>query len=563
MMKANVRYLVAMVLVAVASCCGAQGGTGYSANGMFGADEREAPKHEMRGAWLATVYGIDWPSRTGTTAAVADEQKRELREILDILQVSGINAVMFQVRSMCDAMYQSSYEPWSQWLTGSRGVAPAKGWDPLRFAVEEAHARGMELHAWVNPFRLANGQAPEAAPAATGKGSFNPSAKGWVIAYGVAEKVKTKVAAKRKKGKRPSKSAYTTKTRWTSVLDPGNPAAREHIVDVCKEIITKYDVDGLVFDDYFYPDRLPLGNGYDYDEWLSQCSGESGGEPSMSQADWRRENVNRTIFLVDSMIERERPWVRFGVSPAGVGGGNGAATAPFGIEPPPVGKDWMYDRIFCDPLRWLADGTVDYVSPQIYWACAHETNPYEPIAGWWQQVALHFNRHCYPSQKILSLPAGVQAWEEQLAQIEANRRESTGTDAGQIFYSTCHLSGKQASGLGAYLRQDPFRWPALMPVTPWKSARNPGMIKKIDMKGGYLQWKPLDGMRYVVYAVPKDVSMFDAVAGNGANFMARYIVGITYGHVFQLPPDKIKNHWYAVAPYDRFGNEWEASVIGL
>lgn len=521
----------------------------------------EAPKHEMRGAWLATVYGIDWPSKQGVTAAVAEEQRRELREILDVLQASGINAVMFQVRLMSDALYPSKFEPWSQWLTGSRGAAPAKGWNPLEFAVAEAHARGMELHAWVNPFRLANGAAPVAVRAASGRAVFDPVGKGWVIAYGQTEKIKTAARGKGKKGKRTN--AYTTKTKWTSILDPGNPEARRHIVDVCREIITDYDVDGLVFDDYFYPDRLPLGDGYDYAEWIEQTTPEGGGEPSMSQADWRRDNVARTIAEVSEMVRKERPWVRFGVAPAGVGGGNGAATQPYGLRTPEVGKDWMYDRIFCDPVRWLADGSVDYVSPQIYWACDHATNPYEPIARWWADVAIYFGRHCYPSQKVLALPAGAEAWGEQCREVEVNRHASSGIGPGEIFYSSAHLSGKQAYGLGEALRSEVFEHPALLPVTPWKEATNPGAVQQLVRKGNRLSWYPQPDMRYVVYAIPSEVGMIDAVSPDGANFATRYIQGIVYGHSFDLAPDKIKNHWFAVAPYDRYGNEWEPAIIGL
>lgn len=521
---------------------------------------KENPKHEMRGAWLATVYGIDWPSRQGATAADAEAQKRQLREILDVLQASGINTVMMQVRSMSDAMYESTLEPWSQWLTGTRGVAPAKGWDPLKYAVAESHARGMELHAWVNPFRLANGVAPEPQKAAIGNKIFDPKGKGWTIAFGQKEKVKTKPTA-RKKSKKRNQPSYTTKTKWTTILDPGNAEARQHIVDVCKEIITKYDVDGLVFDDYFYPDRLPLGGGYDFDEWKRVCV--NGSDTIMSQADWRRDNVAKTIAEVGQMVHAERPWVRFGISPAGVGGGNGKATQPYGLMPPAVGKDWMYDRIFCDPVRWLADGSVDYISPQIYWSQNHETNPYQPIAQWWEDVALYFGRHCYPSQKVLALDAGPESCAEQRAQIEINRTNSTGSDAGEILYSTVHLTGNQAFGLGDYLRDNVYEYPALLPPMPWKHAENPGIIKHVARNGSELNWYPLPNVRYVVYAIPKNVSMLDAVAENGANFAAEYIVGITYGHTFILPPDKLKNYWYAVAPYDRYGNEWEATIIGL
>lgn len=534
--------------------------------------EPEAPKHEFRGAWLATVYGIDWPSTTGTTQAVAEAQQRELRSILDVLKSAGINAVMFQVRSMSDAMYKSSYEPWSAYLTGKRGEAPAAGWDPLQFAINEAHARGMELHAWVNPFRLSNSGAPAPIKSARGHSTFDPATKGWVISFGQTDPAAKPKTSSRKKGRKKGRPAKVpVRKKWVSILDPGNPGAREHIVKVCREIVTSYDVDGLVFDDYFYPDRLPLGEGYDFAEYQRELSKNP--SDSLSQADWRRSNVARTIRMVGEMINREKPWVRFGVSPAGVAGGNGVAAAKFGLEPPSVGHDWMYDRIFCDPIQWLDEGSVDYVSPQLYWASSHSTNPYLPLAQWWGATAAHFGRHCYPSQKILALEAGEAAWREQETQVAANRTHSGQRCAGSIFYSTAHMTGKKASGLGPVLAGGVYSTYALMPPMEWKEAENPGAVTDLKLKGDRLTWhhpaasghsdkrSGANRIRYVVYAVPDDVSAFDALSASGANFRGEYIVGITYSPSFVLPTDRRKGFWYAVAPYDRYGNEWEAQIV--
>jgi len=288
----------------------------------------QAPKHEMRGAWVATVYGIDWPSVQGATPEIAEQQKAELTTLIDTLQTAGLNAIFLQVRPMADAIYASDKEPWSSYLTGRRGTAPADGWDPLAFAVEEAHARGMELHAWVNPLRFAASSASLPSTPADTRALRN----GWIL----------------KSGKSPA------------VFDPANESAVQHVVDVCRDIIRRYDIDGLVFDDYFYPDRFP----------------RQANEPADRYGELRRHYVNKTVAAVHAMVEKTKPWVRFGVAPAGVAGGNGKATAKYNILPPIVGSDWIYDRIFCDPLAWLNEGTVDYVSPQLYWPSDHETNPY-------------------------------------------------------------------------------------------------------------------------------------------------------------------------------------------
>lgn len=471
----------------------------------------EAPKHEMRGAWVATVYGIDWPSVQGADAQTAERQKAELTTLMDTLQTAGLNAVFLQVRPMADALYRSDKEPWSSYLTGRRGTPPDAEWDPLAFAVEEAHARGMELHAWVNPLRFAASSASLPSTPADTRAIRN----GWIL----------------KSGKAPA------------VYDPANESAVAHVVDVCRDILRRYDVDGLVFDDYFYPDRFPRQQG----------------EPADKYGDLRRHYVNRTVAAVHAMVEKTKPWVRFGVAPAGVAGGNGKATARYNILPPIVGSDWMYDRIFCDPLAWLNEGTVDYVSPQLYWATDHATNPYEPLAQWWDRTARHFKRHCYPSHSLTNLASTPAHWREQGLQIDIDRRS---VSPGSVLYSASSLTGKKAGGLASWLGNRQYLMPALMPPMDWKHARNPGKISDLALDGNILRWKGNDAGRYVVYALPDDLTAEDVAAdAPDRNYLAAYIAGVTYIPEFELPGYLLEGYRYAVAPYDRYGNEWPATML--
>lgn len=488
----------------------------------------EPIKREMRGAWVATIYGLDWPSKSGTDAAAIAAQKAEMTKLLDRLKDAGINAVMFQVRTFSDAMYRSELEPWAVALTGSRGTAPSdKSWDPLQYAIEEAHARGMELHAWVNPFRYSAKSTPYT-------DRFDRQFRPWLISY------------------TPKPKSRRDKPKTTVILDPGNPAARDHVVKVCRDIVSRYDIDGLIFDDYFYPDRLPLGGGYDYEEWKKSGT-------KLSQADWRRHNVNTTIRAVHEMLQEVKPYVNFGISPAGVGGGNGVSASRYGL-PACTGNDWMYDRIYCDPLAWLEGGYVDYISPQIYWNRDHATNPYGPIASWWSNAAALFGRHFYASHSLSSFAnAGgdtAQAWLEREAQIDINR--NLDVNPGSIFYAARNING-----FGRHLAANQYATPALVPAREWKETHDPGIVIGLKLKGNTLSWNPVDDQcRYTVYAIPGDIDMLDAISTSHGGISSQYLLGITYRPQFTIPASSLKGHYYIVAPLDRLGNEWEGASLG-
>ncbi len=488
----------------------------------------EAPKREMRGAWVATIYGLDWPSSAATTPAEVNRQKQELSRLLDRLAASGVNAVMFQVRTFADALYKSKLEPWASVLNGTRGMAPAADWDPLRYCIDEAHARGMELHAWVNPFRYSTSAKPYA-------DKFDAKLRPMLITY--TEQPKSK----------------KEKAKTTVILDPGIPAARQHVVDVCRDIVSRYDIDGLVFDDYFYPDRLPLGGGYDFDRWKKSGT-------KLSQADWRRSNVNATIAAVYDMIQETKPYVTFGVSPAGVAGGNGESSSRYGLPLSP-GNDWMYGRLFCDPLQWMDAGKVDYISPQIYWDNAHKTNPYTPIARWWGTAAEKLGCRVYPSISLSSFAKSggntSAAWSERDRQIAANREAASYDSPGSILYAARNINE-----FGQHLAAGLYSHKAIPPAFPDKTGKDPGAVSSLRLKGNTLSWTPpADNLRYTVYAVPDDVDLIDAISLTDGGLAADYLLGITYTTTFTLPKSATTRHQIAVAPLDRYGTEWELTFL--
>ena len=476
-------------------------------------------KREVRSVWMATVWALDWPSSTSSTTA----QKNEMVKYLDVLQKNNFNAVYFQVRTMSDAFYKSSYEPWSSYLTGTRGKDP--GWDPLAFVVEECHKRGMECHAWVNPYRFSTGSNWSTAQDQALKSA------GMLLAY--------------------TKSDGKT----TTILNPGLESVRKRIVDVCKEIISNYDVDGLVFDDYFYPEGIPVtSSAGDYDLW--QKSGAS-----MTFGDWRRNNVNQMVADVYKMVHHQKPYVRFGISPAGAACTSAAVAAKHGIDRCPVASDWQYDGIFSDPVAWLEAGTIDYISPQLYWKTNHKTNPFGPMTKWWSYVAKHFGRHHYASHSISFLNSSntTSDWEEIGKQVQFSRDYTENEAPGAVFYSAAYVTGKKQSGFGEWLQVNKFQNKALTPAIDWKkSDLEKVQVSALSKRATVLSWAGVDNVRYSVYAVPESVN----VETLDSNIPAEYLLGVSYKTTYTMPDDKKSGYNYAVCVLDRYGNEYEPVYYG-
>ena len=470
-------------------------------------------KREVRSVWMATVWALDWPSSTSSTTA----QKNEMVKYLDVLQKNNFNAIYFQVRTMSDAFYKSSYEPWSSYLTGTRGKDP--GWDPLAFVVEECHKRGMECHAWVNPYRFSTGSNWSTAQDQALKSA------GMLLAY--------------------TKSDGKT----TTILNPGLESVRKRIVDVCKEIISNYDVDGLVFDDYFYPEGIPVtSSAGDYDLWQ-----ESGA--SMTFGDWRRNNVNQMVADVYKMVQQQKPYVRFGISPAGAACTSAAVAAKHGID------RCQYDGIFSDPVAWLEAGTIDYISPQLYWKTNHKTNPFGPMTKWWSYVAKHFGRHHYASHSISFLNSSntTSDWEEIGKQVQFSRDYTENEAPGAVFYSAAYVTGKKQSGFGEWLQVNKFQNKALTPAIDWKkSDLEKVQVSALNKRATVLSWTGVDNVRYSVYAVPESVN----VETLDSNIPAEYLLGVSYKTTYTMPDDKKSGYNYAVCVLDRYGNEYEPVYYG-
>jgi len=524
----------------------------------------QSPKREMRATWLATVWQIDWPasvvSSTGNTTQIA-AQKNMMIRILDSLVSANMNAVCFQVRSRCDAMYNSAYEPWSTDLVAVRGQNP--GYDPLQFVIDEGHKRGIEVHAWLNPYRYETvvgqwtGQA----------GDYRTAHPEWILSY----------------------------SSGTCILDPGNPAVMKRIKQVVGDIIQKYDIDGLLFDDYFYAYGGTSATLDAYSQGLYKPAG-------MDVGDWRRANVNKMVAEVYDTIQIVKPHVRFGLSPFGIWTTNQAVAAQEGISlPEGITGGNMYAEIYCDPIAWLKQGKVDYVSPQLYWGTGGPQD-YGKLCPWWSAISNRFGKQFYSSQDIAGLAtssyAPAQRVPKQMTEIELNgeivnvnamtqiertitlsnpqkvvsgnfsqeeigkqigiNRSSDENNApGSIFFSTKQLY--TTKGFINYLKKYQFTQKATVPAIDWKQHQEYGLVTNIALNANVLTWNSVSAnARYMVYAIPNDKLN---LVGNFKT--SKYFAGISYTNSFTIPTSiSTSTNTFAVAVLDKFGNEFAAQLMG-
>lgn len=386
------------------------------------------PKRELRAAWVSTVWNVDYPSTSGLSVAT---QKSQFIQQITELQQAGINVVYIQVRPSCDAFYASSLEPWSQWLTGTpQNTSPSPYYDPLIFYVDECHKRGMELHAWVNPYRAASSISGQSF-SASHVTNTHPS---WCVTYGTKK-----------------------------ILNPGLTAVRNYVTSVVMEIVRNYDVDGIHFDDYFYP--YPEAS-LTFDDAAAFAS-EPRGFTNLDN--WRRDNVNIFINQIHDSIKAEKSWVRFGVSPFGIW----KSGVPAGI----VGLSSYFD-IYCDPIAWLQQGNVDYVLPQLYWVIGGSQD-FTALSNWWGTQCQTYNRHCFAGMATYRLDPSQGNWAntEIRNQIDVVRSINSKVPGFSCFSSKSILNNLKSIQDTLAVKD---QYVSLLPAMTWDNSILPNTVSAVS-----------------------------------------------------------------------------------
>ena len=464
------------------------------------------PKREFRGAWIQAVNGQ-------FRGIPTEKLKQTLIDQLNSLQGAGINAIIFQVRPEADALYASQLEPWSRFLTGVQGQAPSPYWDPMQFMIDECHKRGMEFHAWINPYRVKTSLKSELSP--NHLYNIHPE---WFVTY-----------------------------NNQLFFDPALPESRRHICMVVADIVSRYDVDAIHMDDYFYP--YPA-KGMDFPDDASFARYGGG---FTNRADWRRSNVNILIQKIHETIRGLKPWVKFGISPFGIY--RNEKNDPLGSKTNGLQN---YDDLYADVLLWARNGWVDYNIPQIYWQIGHPAADYETLVKWWAKNTE--NRPLFIGQSVMNTIQNADPKNPSMNQLP---RKMALERAYQTIGGSCQWPASAVvENAGKYrdaLVQEYHKYPALVPVFDFMDDKAPGKVRKVKKvwtEDGYmLFWTPpkakdeMDrAVQYVVYRFgdKEKVNIDDA----------SHIIAVTRNNFYKLPYKDGKNKYrYVVTALDRLHNE--------
>jgi len=415
-------------------------------------------KRSLRGVWIATVANIDWPTKKGLSA---EEQKKEMVALLDNVKNYNMNTIVFQIRPTGDAFYKSKYEPYSHWLTGVQGQDP--GYDPLQFTIEECHKRGLNIHVWLNPYRINNDTV-----------GYNTYAKDhiinkhpdWVINYGKAK-----------------------------YFDPGLDAVRKFTCDVVRDIVTNYDIDAIHMDDYFYPYKI---KGQEFPDSLTFVKYPRG---FSDKEDWRRDNVNLIIKEINETIKAVKPWVEFGISPFAVW--RNKTEDPRGSDTKAMSN---YDGLYADIILWQEKGWIDYVLPQLYFNIGYMIADYAVLSDWWSQYNYGANVYAGLGPYRVSKKAKQKEWhssKEIIRQIKRNMNDPN--IKGEIYFSAKSLFNKPEVNLQKQLVKNEYKTLSISPENnriQRVEAENPlnPAIEVLDDKNMKLKWeRGKNAKRFVIY----------------------------------------------------------------
>ena len=493
------------------------GGEGIAAPAMCQADD---DKRQMRGAWLTTVRNIDWPSEPGLSA---EEQKAELDAWLDDSVEMGLNAVFLHARPTADAVYESELEPWARYLTGEQGGDP--GYDPLEYAVQEAHERGLEMHAWFNPYRVGLQEPDVENLSEDHPVKQNPE---WLVDFGT--------------------EAY---------VDPGNPEVREWVTSVIMDVVERYDIDGMHFDDFFYP--YPQ-DGATFDD---DASWQAHGGDFEDRGDWRRDNVDQLMRDVHGQIQQTKPWVNFGVSPFGIWRNDN--TDPSGS---PSSGLQSYDAQYADTRTWIQEGTIDYVAPQLYWERGFSTADYEAMTDWWANEVEGTDVELYVGQGAYRL--GESGWTgEDALSTQLDYSGELDQVLGDIYFSIKNL--RENGDVVDHLLDGHYANAALPPLIEDPEGEGPraGAVENVTAQaadgGVEVEWNEIQDARfYALYRLPAEAA---EALENGdedaycAALSADHLVGMTGGSTLTDTEPLEEGAGYVVTALDDYRAEGPISEI--